>query len=168
MNIVQRAGLAACAVMLAACLAVTARAETVADPLPEIGSMGVVETGDVLRALQKSRGKVVLLNFWASWCAPCRAERLELMELREVFAPEELVVLGLSVDQDPMAYAKFITDNDFNYPVRRASESVARMFNIGAIPRLVAYAPDGRRALDHEGMVEADELEGAVRALLGK
>ena len=41
------------------------------------------------------------------------------------------------------------------------------MFNVGAIPRLVAYGPDGKRVLDHEGMVEADELKGAVRTLLG-
>lgn len=168
MKIMHRANVLACSLLLAISLAAPALAADAADPLKKIGKMGVVQTGDVLRALQSSRGKVVVLNFWASWCAPCRAERKELMAVRKAFPPEDLVILGLSVDEDPVAYANFIMNNDFNYPVRRASNSVARLFKIGAIPRLIAYGPDGRQAIDHEGLVDAEELAGAVRDLLEK
>lgn len=146
----------------------TAGAQASPDPLETIGTMGSMSTLDVMRLLKHSRGKVVVLNFWASWCSPCRAEVPELMHLRKTFSEDELLILGLNVDTDVAAYAKFVTDTGFTYPVRRADEGVQRLFRISTIPRLLVYNPKGELVVDHEGVAPANELGRVIKTLLSE
>lgn len=138
------------------------------DPLESIGTMGSLRTIDVMRVMNHGHGKVVVLNFWASWCAPCRAEVPELKALRKAFSEDQLFILGLNVDSDPGEYAKFVTKTGFTYPVRMADEGVQRLFKVGSIPRLLVYNTRGELVVDHEGTAPAAELEGLVRSLLAE
>ncbi|BBD07867.1 TlpA family protein disulfide reductase [Desulfovibrio ferrophilus] len=138
------------------------------DPLQSIGTMGTLRTIDVMRVMKQAHGKVVVLTFWASWCAPCRAEVPELKELRETFAENELLILGLNVDNDISEYAKFVTKAGFTYPVRRVDEGVQRLFKVESIPRLLIYNTKGGLVLDHEGMAPASELERVINSLLAE
>src|SRR5579864_5322497 len=65
------------------------------------------------------RGKVIVLNFWASWCPPCLEETQSLNRLQEAIAGRGGVVLGVSVDEDQAAYEKFLADNDVVFPTYR-------------------------------------------------
>jgi peroxiredoxin len=65
------------------------------------------------------RGKVVVLNFWATWCPPCVEETPALIQLEQRIAPRNGVVLGVSVDEDEAAYRKFLQDHGINYPTSR-------------------------------------------------
>jgi len=69
--------------------------------------------------LSDLRGKVVVLNFWASWCGPCVEETPSLIALQQRIAARNGVVLGVSVDEDPNAYEKFVRDQHLNYPTYR-------------------------------------------------
>jgi cytochrome c biogenesis protein CcmG, thiol:disulfide interchange protein DsbE len=69
--------------------------------------------------LADMRGKVVVLNFWASWCAPCVEEIPSLVQLQQRIASRNGVVLGVSVDDDDAAYLKFIHDHGVNFPTSR-------------------------------------------------
>jgi cytochrome c biogenesis protein CcmG, thiol:disulfide interchange protein DsbE len=66
--------------------------------------------------LSDYRGKVVVLNFWASWCQPCQEETPGLIKLQEHIASRNGVVLGVSVDEDPAAYERFLKQYGVNYP----------------------------------------------------
>jgi cytochrome c biogenesis protein CcmG, thiol:disulfide interchange protein DsbE len=69
--------------------------------------------------LADMRGKVVVLNFWASWCAPCVEEIPSLVQLQQRIASRNGVVLGVSVDDDESNYLKFIHDHGVNFPTSR-------------------------------------------------
>jgi cytochrome c biogenesis protein CcmG, thiol:disulfide interchange protein DsbE len=66
-------------------------------------------------SLDQFRGKVVVLNFWASWCPPCVEELPSLMQLQTQLEPKGVVVLGVSVDADAGDYAKFLKDHSVNF-----------------------------------------------------
>ena len=79
-----------------------APATAVGSPLPSLSDFGLTGT------LPRTEGKVVLLDFWASWCAPCKASFPAMAELNKRFADKGLVILAVSVDDDPHAYSRFL------------------------------------------------------------
>jgi thiol-disulfide isomerase/thioredoxin len=74
------------------------------------------EEGGKPMQLSDLRGKVVVLNFWATWCPPCVDETPSLIALQREIAPKGGVVLGISVDADAQAYAQFLQTNGIDYP----------------------------------------------------
>jgi cytochrome c biogenesis protein CcmG, thiol:disulfide interchange protein DsbE len=67
--------------------------------------------------LSDMRGKVVVLNFWGTWCQPCREEVPSLVKLQQYLAPKNGVVLGVSIDDDETLVRNFVKENGINYPV---------------------------------------------------
>src|SRR5277367_1145823 len=66
--------------------------------------------------LSDMRGKVVVLNFWASWCPPCVEETPSLIELQQRISSRNGVVLGVSIDEDAAAYSRFVKEHKLNFP----------------------------------------------------
>jgi thiol-disulfide isomerase/thioredoxin len=129
-----------------------------------------VETLDaqgVQDIITKNRGKVILVNFWATWCPPCRAEIPELIKLRNNFSDDELVIIGVSVDQDRDALEKFmLTEVKFNYPIYFAANDVGPSFRIQSIPRVMLYNPEGERVFDKEGSYPGAMFERYIKKML--
>ena len=108
------------------------RGAQLAQPAPEI--QGTTLDGHALR-LSEFRGRVVLLNFWATWCPPCVEEMPDLQQVADELGPQGVTVLGLSADVgDPEVVAKFLRRHRITYPVLIADESAVSAYGVTMLP----------------------------------
>ena len=114
------------------------------------------------------RGKVVIVNFWATWCPPCRAEIPDLIALQNKYK-DGLQVIGVSVDDDasPEDVKAFATKFGINYPIVMGSSIAKEYGGIPALPTSFVVNKDGGVVQKHMGMLKPSEIETEVRALLG-
>ena len=119
-------------------------------------------------SLAQLRGKVVIVNFWATWCPPCREEIPDLIALQSKYK-DELQIIGVSQDESPAAtVAAFAAEHRMNYPVVMDSPELERRFtNIHALPTSFVIDRDGRIAQRHVGMLNASLTETETRVLAG-
>jgi thiol-disulfide isomerase/thioredoxin len=119
-------------------------------------------------ALAGARGKVVLVNFWATWCGPCRAEISDLVELQNKYK-DHFQILSLIVDEDDQdAVKRFVEKSGINYPVALASDELRMQYGgIAALPTSFVLDAEGRIVQKHEGLRNPLLYELEVRALLG-
>jgi len=97
--------------------------------------------------LSDYRGKVVVLNYWATWCPPCVEETPALIELNKRISSRNGVVLGVSVDEDEQAYKKFIQDHGINFPTSRdASKKSAQDYGTVMYPETYIIDRKGKIA----------------------
>ncbi|HWY43876.1 MAG TPA: TlpA disulfide reductase family protein [Candidatus Sulfotelmatobacter sp.] len=118
--------------------------------------------------LADSHGKVILLNFWATWCGPCRAEIPDLIELQNKYK-DRLQILGLIVDDDDQdAIKEFVEKFGINYPVAIASNDIRFQYGgIAALPTSFVLDSEGRIVQKHEGLRDPLLYETEIRSLLG-
>jgi thiol-disulfide isomerase/thioredoxin len=114
------------------------------------------------------RGKVVIVNFWATWCPPCREEIPDLIALQSKYK-DQLQVIGVSQDEAPASMvAQFASEHAMNYPVVMDTPELERLFtNIHALPTSFVIDRDGRIAQRHVGMLNASLTETEMRVLAG-
>ena len=117
--------------------------------------------------LSEYKGKVVLLNFWATWCDPCRREIPRFVELQKEYGDRGFQVLGISLDDDAKAVPPFYQEYKMNYPVAVGDEKVAESFgSVLGLPVNFLIDRDGKIAARHLGEAKFPELENEIRALL--
>ena len=114
------------------------------------------------------KGKVVLVNFWATWCPPCRAEIPDLIALQAKY-PDQLLVLGISEDEAPVDEVKaFVAAQKMTYPVAMVNDSLRQAFHgVSALPTTFVIDREGRIQQRHVGMLNAERTELETRWLAG-
>jgi len=114
------------------------------------------------------KGKVVILDFWATWCPPCRAEIPGFIELQKKYQVQGLAVVGVSVDQAGSGAVKsFAEKMGMNYPVVLADAKIADAFGgIAGIPATFIIDRAGRIVKQHLGFTEKAEIETEIKPLL--
>jgi thiol-disulfide isomerase/thioredoxin len=118
--------------------------------------------------LASFKGKVILLNFWATWCGPCKAEIPGLVELQQQYG-DDLVILGFSVDDTPEKMRPYAAQYKINYPllVGNGREDVQDAFGpLFGIPVSVIIGRDGKIAKKHSGIATKAQFEREIKALL--
>ncbi len=119
--------------------------------------------------LQEQRGQVVLVNFWATWCGPCRQEMPHLNRLYEKYRPSGFVLLGVNIDENERAAAELATRLGLKFPVLLDTDKrVSRLYDLNAMPATVLIDRDGRARFLHRGYREGMEqtYEQQIRDLL--
>ncbi len=111
-------------------------------------------------------GKVTLVNFWATWCGPCRAEIPALIELQARY-PDHLQIIGVSVDEGPVQVVEdFATEYGINYPIVMRTPELNRAFpGVMALPTSFIVDPEGRVVQTHIGLINPGVLEQEIRFL---
>ncbi|WP_339719063.1 TlpA disulfide reductase family protein [uncultured Paraglaciecola sp.] len=119
--------------------------------------------------LQEQLGNVVLINFWASWCAPCREELPYLEALQQQYADLGFTILAVNVDEEPSKADSLLKDIAVTFPVLfDANDQVSKLYDVQAMPTTVIVDRDGNQRLLHQGYKSGDEIkyQQAVKALL--
>jgi peroxiredoxin len=119
--------------------------------------------------LQEQRGRVVLVNFWATWCGPCRQEMPHMNRLYEKYRASGFVLLGVNVDEDPKNAASVAAKLGVRFPVLLDTDKkVSKLYELATMPSTVIIDRDGRVRYVHRGYLDGAELtyEKQIRELL--
>ena len=117
--------------------------------------------------LSQFNGKVVLLDFWASWCTPCQAEIPRFIEWQKKYGDQGLQVIGISMDDDEKAARKFVERMKPNYPIAMGNPRVAESVGgVLGLPANLILSRSGKVMARHEGGSDLDAMEQEIRLQL--
>ena len=141
------------------------KAEKERKPAPEFSLKDA--TGKTVK-LSDYRGKVVLLNFWATWCGPCKIEIPWFMDFEQTYKDKNFAVLGISLDEDGWDAVKpFIEQKKINYRVVIGTEQVAQLYGeVDSLPTTFMIDREGRVAAVHVGLVSKSDYQHDILNLL--
>jgi cytochrome c biogenesis protein CcmG/thiol:disulfide interchange protein DsbE len=119
-------------------------------------------------SLADYRGKVVLLNFWATWCGPCQIEIPWFEQFEQQYKSQGFAVLGVSMDEDGWAAVKpFIASRKVNYRILLGNDSVGQLYGgVDSLPTSFIIDREGRLAYTHVGLAGKNEYLSEIQGLL--
>ena len=116
-------------------------------------------------SLSALKGKTVLLDFWTTWCPPCRADAPELDKLYAKYGGKDLAIVGISVNEDRQIVEKFLKEHPHQFPIVLTSENeMPRPYQVGAFPTYIVIASDGTLT----SVADGDQGFGELRKFLKK
>ncbi len=155
MPITLKKGLRVAALLVACLFSASIQAETSDVTAPDF-TLKSLDGRNI--KLSEQAGNVVLLNFWASWCGPCRKEMPLLNELHDKYNPLGFMVLGVNVELDSTQARRFLDDNPVSFPVLLDSENkVTQAYEVVAMPTTAIIDRHGKIRYLHKGYKDGDE-----------
>jgi thiol-disulfide isomerase/thioredoxin len=123
------------------------------------------------QSLGQWRGKLLVVNFWATWCAPCKKEIPAFNRVYSKYKDQGVVMLGVLHDQsvDSNGVLNFMSDNEFTYPVVVADQEVLQAYHYpNALPTTFIYDRNGWIVTEHKGPMTEQQLASALEKTLGR
>ncbi len=120
-------------------------------------------------SLSSLKGQVVMINFWATWCGPCRQEMPKLEAIYERYNNLGFTLLGVNVEDNPSGAAKFLKDTPVSFPILFDPKSTAsKLYHVEAMPSTVLVGRDGTMRFIHHGYKAGyeNDYQDQIRALL--
>ncbi|MDR0339017.1 MAG: TlpA family protein disulfide reductase [Desulfovibrio sp.] len=150
---------------LAVCFASTA---ALAASEVKAGDIAAMNAGDLLKRVSAEKGKVIVVNVFASWCPPCEDEIPGLVNIRKTFPEDKVLILGVSVDKDVEALTHYIKKLNINYLVTLAKDDFIQRVGVTAVPQLLIYNKTGELMVNHRGLVDEPDLKNAITEILAE
>lgn len=115
----------------------------------------------------KNKGNVLVVDFFATWCPPCRQEIPGFIALQNKFSSRGVSIVGVSLDEGGAdAVQNFATEMGINYPLYLGGNTMSQKYRIRAIPTTFVYDRTGKKAKTHIGFVPQEEFEKQIEELL--
>jgi len=136
------------------------------DCLPDVA---FIDTNGVAHSAKTLAGKVVIVNFWATWCKPCNVEIPDLSHAYDKYKDKGVVVLGVltSDNADNSTLLNFQSDHEMSFPVVRATSDIMASFDYpGQLPTTFVFDRNGRMVTSHVGALRGDKLAAIIDPLL--
>jgi peroxiredoxin len=134
---------------------------------PEAPAVSLTDIEGKRLDLADYKGKVVLLDFWATYCEPCRVEIPGFMEMQNKYARQGFSVIGISMDDKPGPVVEFYKEFKMNYPVAVGNERIGELYGgIFGLPTTFLIGRDGRIYAKHMGALDVSVIEDEVQQLL--
>jgi cytochrome c biogenesis protein CcmG/thiol:disulfide interchange protein DsbE len=120
-------------------------------------------------SLKDYKGKVVLLNFWATWCGPCKIEIPWFIEFEQKYKDQGFAVLGVAMDEEGWDIVKpYITGKKVNYRILLSDDSTAQLYGgVDSLPTTFLIDKEGKIGAVHVGLVSKSEYDKDITTLLG-
>jgi thiol-disulfide isomerase/thioredoxin len=120
-------------------------------------------------SLEDQRGKVVLVNFWATWCPPCRVETPALVDLHSKYANRGFTIAGITMDEEPQdTVPAFVNKYGISYPILTPTAQLSLIDRVEALPTSILIDRSGRIARTYIGLVTEIGLSDDIEALLSE
>lgn len=116
--------------------------------------------------LSDYRGKVVLLNFWATWCHGCKVEIPWFVDFEKSYAPEGFAVLGISMDEGWAPVKQYVENTGVPYRMLLGNDSTAQRYKIETMPDTFIIDREGRIAAAYAGLVDKSDIEANIKTVL--
>ena len=145
----------------------TARKVAAAGKHPQAPPFELTDLTGAKLSLEDYKGKVVLLDFWATWCGPCREEIPWFVQLQEKYSGQGFSVIGVAVQDSPDSVNKFYKDFHLNYPVAMGDQTVSSLYGgILGLPTSFVIGRDGMIYAEHTGTTSSEVFEKEIQQLL--
>lgn len=118
-------------------------------------TFGLKQMEEMLKA---NKGKVVMFNFFATWCPPCREEIPSLIRIRKDIGEDTFILVGLSVDEDEDALRAYAAKMRINYPVKKAGADLVHAAGVSGIPHMLVFDGKGEVVGNAAGLVPENDL----------
>ena len=119
--------------------------------------------------LAKNKGKVVILDLWATWCPPCRKEIPGFINLYNKYKDKGLEIIGIAFDENGSEMVPpFVQKIGINYPIYLDGGDIAHAYDLGAYPTTIIYDKNGKEAKEHIGYAAEKEFDDEIGKLLKK
>ncbi|MDL2266442.1 TlpA family protein disulfide reductase [Desulfovibrio sp. OttesenSCG-928-G15] len=127
-----------------------------------------VDGAGFFKRVNAEKGKVVVVNVFASWCPPCRDEIPGLVNLRKLMPKDKVEFIGVSVDKEPKALANYMEEMNINYSVLLGKGDFIQRIRVRAVPQLLIYNPQGELVFNHQGLMDEADIRDSINEILGK